>query len=414
MNNCIHESNKKPVNSRETTYSIYCRTLISESNECYNYMKLDRRNEDQIKKHLDNYAETLVKNMIAFTLKHEGLYEKWNDKALDLIKNVITNVFPSIRDLKDSLNINDYVKIKKVIFHDQSLTKYIHGYALQKNVCFKKMKTRINEPKILMLEDCGNDLITNGMFRSTNEQQNEYLKNIVNKIEKVKPDLVLVSSNVPYRIQEILAKNERTLVMKMKPKSLKRIARVSKTYILPSTDLVDSQVIMGNCKKFYVERYEYKYQMDSSIYNLMVFENYDSILGCTIILSGPDKQELEKVKKTFHSMIISARDIYLQKTFLYFSFYNPLTIEIENKNKSVSNKANSTFIGDIPIRNTCIYNKCEKENTDYFQSFNDGFDTTYTHFQPNFYLVKLTFVQENLDTSEGSSSFNQFEFTSSN
>jgi len=349
-------------------------------------MKLDKPTEDQIKKHFDNYAEALVKNMITFTLKHEGLYEKWNDKAFELIKNVITNVFPSIRDLNDSLNINEYVKIKKVIFHDQSLTKYIHGYALQKNVCFKKMKTRINEPKILMLEDCGNDLITNGMFRNTNEQQIEYLKIIINKIENVNPDLVLVSSNVPYRIQEILAKNERTLVMKMKPKSLKRIARVTKTYILPSTDLVDSQVIMGNCKKFYVERYEHKYQKESSIYNLMVFENSESILGCTIILSGPDKLELDKVKKVFHSMIVSARDILLQKTFLYFSFYNPLTIESENKNKSVSCKANFTFISDIPNRNTCVYNKYEKENTDYFQSFNDGFDTSYTHFQPNFYI----------------------------
>jgi chaperonin GroEL (HSP60 family) len=377
-------------------------------------MKLDKPTEDQIKKHFDNYAEALVKNMITFTLKHEGLYEKWNDKAFELIKNVITNVFPSISDLNDSLNINEYVKIKKVIFHDQSLTKYIHGYALQKNVCFKKMKTRINEPKILMLEDCGNDLITNGMFRNTNEQQIEYLKIIINKIENVNPDLVLVSSNVPYRIQEILAKNERTLVMKMKPKSLKRIARVTKTYILPSTDLVDSQVIMGKCTKFYVERYEHKYQKESSIYNLMVFENSESILGCTIILSGPDKLELDKVKKVFHSMIVSARDILLQKTFLYFSFYNPLTIESENKNKSVSCKANFTFISDIPNRNTCVYNKYEKENTDYFQSFNDGFDTSYTHFQPNFYLVKLTFVQENLDTSEGSSSFNQYEFTSSN
>ncbi len=202
--------------------------------------------------------------------------------------------------------------------------------------------------------------------------------------------------------------------MKMKLKSLKRIARVTKTYILPSTDLVDSQVIMGKCTKFYVERYEHKYQKESSIYNLMVFENSESILGCTIILSGPDKLELDKVKKVFHSMIVSARDILLQKTFLYFSFYNPLTIESENKNKSVSCKANFTFISDIPNRNTCVYNKYEKENTDYFQSFNDGFDTSYTHFQPNFYLVKLTFVQENLDTSEGSSSFNQYEFTSSN
>lgn len=352
--------------------------------------------------------------MIANKLKIEGLYEKWNDKVYELVRSVITNVFPSIRDLKDTLNINDYVKIKQIIFHDQSLTKYIHGFAMQKNVCFKKMKTRINEPKILMLEECGNDLLTDGLTRNTNEQQNEYLKIIVNKIEKVDPDLVLVSSNVPYRIQEILAKNERTLVMKMKQKSLTRIARIAKTYILPSTDLVDSQVILGSCKKFYVERYEYKNIKDINIYNLMVFENYDSILGCTIILSGPDKKEMERVKKTLLSLILSARDIYLQKVLLYFSFYNPLPIENENRNKIVSNnKGNQSSPLEIQNRNTCIYNKNDKENTEYFQSFIDGFDTTFTHFQPSFYLIKLTFVQENYVTTESSSSFNQIDPSSS-
>jgi hypothetical protein len=113
-------------------------------------------------------------------------------------------------------------------------------------------------------------------------------------------------------------------------------------------------------------------------------------------------------------MIVSARDIYLQKSFLYFSFFNPLSIDNDNKNKSNSTKPSVTFMSEITNKNTCTFNKYDKENTDYFQSFNDGFDTSYVHFHPNFYLVKLTFVQDNIDTSEGSSSsFNQFDYITS-
>lgn len=414
INNYIFEENKKTITKRETTYALYCKNVNVDSNECYNYMKLDKKNEEIVRKNLDLESEKLIKNMIAASLKNEGLYEKWFEKAHEIIRNVILNVSPSISDLKDTLNINEYVKIKKVDYVDNSYSKYINGYALQKNVCSKKMKTKINEPKILLLDECGKNLFneTIDTSKSNKDSETEYLKIILSKIEKVDPNVILVSTNVPYKIQESLSKSERTLIMKVKPSSMRRIARVTKTYILPSTDLVDSQTILGNCKKFYIDKIENKRKKENASYNLMVFENHDSILGCTIIISGPDDLELDKVKKIFRSLITSARDILLQKIFLYFSFYKPIgTVanapnECEQKIRIVSNnRLNNTFLSDVIPKN---HSKYENENSDFYQCFIDGFDTSYPHNQPNFYLVKLTFVlgEQQNNTNEKTSILN--------
>lgn len=402
VNNIIYKENQKLITKRETIYSIYCKNINVYSNDCYNYMKLEKRREEEIRKNLDSQSESIIKNMISSALKLEGLYDKWNEKAYELIKNVISNVCPSTRDMNDSVNINDYVKIKIVDYPDHTYTKYINGFAFQKNVCSKKMRTRINDPKILLLEDCGKDLLTETLSKNSNKLQNEYIDIILKKLEKVNPDIILVSSNIPYIIQEKLAMNNKILVMKVKPKSMTRIARIIKSYIVPSTDLVDTQTILGNCKLFYIDKVENKRKLENKVCNLMVFEQYDSILGCTIILSGPNKLELQIIKNILRTLIISARDIHLQKIFLYFSFYSPKPIitETEIKNKSITNtKMNFTFDN----QSKCSINpKYDKDYIDPFLCFQDGFDMSFVNIQPNIYFQKLTFVQEDKTRFENS------------
>ena len=393
VKNYIHDANFKTIPKRETTYAIYTKNVNFDSNECYNYLKLDKKNEEVIRKVLDSQTDSIIKNMIAISLKAEGLSEKWNEKAYELINNVITKVSPSKRDLDDSININDYVKIKTIHYHDHSLSKYINGYAFKKNVCSKKMKLKINEPKILLLEDCGKYLLSE-TYSSNSEVQNQSIDIILKKIEKVNPDIILVSSNVPYSIQEKLAINQKTLVMKVKVNAMTQIARITKTYILPSTDLVGTHTILGSCKKFYVNKIENKNKSEINTYNLMVFENHDSILGSTIVLSGPDELELQKVKRLFYSLILSARDIHLQKIYNYFSFYSPITLtnEPESKNKYIYNNKVNFSICETS-KNTLFFKK-DKENSDHFSSFNEGFDISFLNNQNNLDLIKLTFFQK--------------------
>jgi hypothetical protein len=355
------EDNVKNL-KRETKLSEYCKKYKKETEEYFKFLQMDKKYEDGVKQNLENFYDQLVKHFIEVVLRNENLYEKWFDRIYDLTKKTISQVNPSFKDLKDSMNINDYVKIKTIPYKDQSQCKVIDGFAFQKNVASKTMNTNIDNPKILLL-DCGLDYnrncdnITN--FENLMTLEPAYFNIIMKKIELVEPTVILVNKNVSRKIQETLAiSNKISLVMNVKSSSLRKIARCTKTYVLPSTDLIDGQTILGTCKKFRIEKMKTCYTgnknkndiLKANEFNLMVFEGCDYVLYNTIILSGPDENELKILKKLMRTILLTVRDLYLQKIFLYFSYCDyPDMNELSNNDMisrvSISSSKNSSISG---------------------------------------------------------------------
>lgn len=424
---------------RETKLSEYCKFYKKDFEECVKFLQMDRKTEEPIKLNLENYFDFLLRQVIDNIFKIDGISDIWIDKIFEISKKAIFQVNPSFRDLKDNLNINDYIKIKTIQHKDISLCKVIDGFAFQKNVCSKNMNTNIENPKILLL-DCGLDYYRNNNNITDCEtlklQEPAYLDIIMKKIELVEPNVILVNKNISIKIQEYLSRsNKISLVIYVKSSSLKRIARCTKTYVLPSTDLIDKQTILGTCKRFRIEKVKFslhcnisstqnplggyketsnklKYDnnsasnninnannknyniinnkennktftnhnnlinnnlknnlkinlnnnnenlfknqehshtsnqrnsyydnLKSNEYNLMIFEGCDNLLFGTIILYGPNKEELKKLKKTLRAILLTARDLLLQQHLLYF-FY------AEIKNINDANHSNQTVISE--------------------------------------------------------------------
>jgi len=427
---------------RETKLSEYCKFAKRDFEECIKFLQMEKKLEEPIKLNLENYFDFLLKQIIDKVFKNEGINEKWVDKIFEITKKAIHQVNPSFRDLKDFLNINEYMKIKTICHKDNSLCKVIDGFAFQKNVCSKNMNTSIENPKILLL-DCGLDYYRNNditNFENSKLQEPAYFNIIMKKIELVEPNVILVNKNISRKIQEYLSHaNKVSLVINVKSSSLKKIARCTKTYVLPSTDLIDKQTILGTCKKFRVEKIKFlqsnnnnsnnnhipkvlgnnsirnnnteqrgedfnkikseilnnppnfifdnlnngnnnfltnKKNVDifnfqnmygknqlleqlsinqskinnydnlkSNEYNLMIFEGCDNLLFCTIILYGPDKSELKKLKKSLRTILLTARDLFLQQHLLYF-FY----ADIRNINEAF-HYANNSMVNENLIQN---------------------------------------------------------------
>lgn len=416
---------------RETKLSEYCKKAKKESEECYKFLQMDRKHEESIKANIETFYDYLMRSAIEKILRNEGLYERWFEKIYELTKKTISQVNPSFKDLKDSLDINDYVKVKTISFRDYSLCKVIDGFAFQKNVCSKKMNTNIDNPKILLL-DCGLDYnrrtnrITN-YVENLMTQETAYFDIIMKKIDLVQPTVILVNKNVSLKIREdFSSSNKISLVMNVKSNSLKKIARCTKTYVLPSTDLIDKQTILGTCKKFRVEKIKLnnevrnKDNLKNNEYNLMVFEGCDYLLHCTIILSGPDESELKALKKILRTILLTVRDLYLQKFFQYFSF-NEISPNFEekfnelNSRVSISSSKNSVYSNygycnalsnltnnaSLAIRSNIIlnnaiscFNKFELENSHFLRDYINGFDTSIVKDRSRTLLVtKLTISQ---------------------
>jgi len=395
---------------RETKFAEYCNKSKEQYDESFKFLNFDNKKyEDNVLKNLDSYSESLIRNFIEVILKRENLYDKWFKKIYELTRHTISNVNPSFKDLNDKLDINEYVKIKTILYKDNSLTAYIDGYTFEKNVYSKKMQTHIENPKILLL-DCGLEYYRNSEKFSQEQtftQLPAYFNIIIKKIELVNPNVILVNKGVSRKIQEALT-DKITLVMNVKSRDLKRIARMTQTLLLPSTDLIDSRSVLGNCKEFKVEKIKNYSQVNNNNnndkqgnlknneYNLMMFKGCNPNLGCTLILSGPDQAELKTLKKILNIILLTARDIYLQKHILYFSNYTlPYNIELyQDYDEESKTRKNSDYGCIMKKKSIHHLSKFELENIPYINDFDNGFDTSILNEEHRkMQFVKLTITQ---------------------
>ena len=232
---------------RETKFAEYCNKSKEQYSQTFKFLDKNETYENAVIKNLDSYSDNIIKNLIEVVLKKENLYDKWFKKIYDLTRQTILNVNPSFRDLNDKLDINEYVKIKTLLYHDNSKTAYIDGFAFEKNVYSKKMSTNIENPKILLL-NCGLEFYRNNekfAHEETFSQLSAYFNIIIKKIELINPNVILVNQGISRKIQEALT-DKITLVMNVKTRALKKIARMTQTLLLPSTDLIDTQTVLGN------------------------------------------------------------------------------------------------------------------------------------------------------------------------
>ena len=375
---------EKSSKSESNCIIEYCKKAKKENEECIKFLSLkDKKYEDHIKKNIETNYETIVKNFLGTILIREGrqFYENWFQILFKLITKAISKLSPSFRDIKDSLDINDYIKIKILKYKDQSKCRLIDGYVLTKNVASKKMKPPLENPKILLF-DCGLDFnkivdpIQIRDFSKFNEQKPFFVENIQKKIDSLGANLILVNKNIDYELQnEFLKKNKIIFaVVNVKSKSLKRIARCTKTNVLTSIDDLNGNVILGKCKKFNVEKIKVITIKDKNMediienkdYYLMTFEDNDNILFQSIVLTGPNKKDLIKLKTILtQKVLVTIRDFFLQKTLLYFLYCD--IPKLINPNhfiypKKTLNRINMNFFEN---RNNTPNNDFIKENENF-------------------------------------------------
>ena len=258
------------------------------------------------------------------TMKSLGLSLKWLDIIRPLImeasRNVRTDVFSD-----DQMDINQYVKIKKIPRGLQTNSTLVYGVVCSKNVTHKKMPKSIKNPKILLLNAAfefqrkENQLSS---FDTLQLQEREYLKNLVVKVLTIKPNLILVQKSVSRLALEMLFDLEIVVALNVKPSVMKRVARCTKGEILHSLDQLTfaTPAILGTCGHFYIKNFLLP---DGAKKTLMYFDLCPPELGCVITLQGAPLKELKKVKKVTQFGLHIAYNSILETHFLVDEFAWP-------------------------------------------------------------------------------------------
>ncbi|NWZ19493.1 FYV1 kinase, partial [Asarcornis scutulata] len=260
-------------------------------------------------------------------LYNESLSLSWRDIIVPVVCQVVQTVRPDVKNRDDDMDIRQFVHIKKIPGGKKFDSMVVNGFVCTKNVAHKKMNSCIKNPKILLLK-CSIEYLYREETKFTCIdpivlQEREFLKNYVQRIVDVRPNLVLVEKTVSRIAQDMLLEHGITLVINVKPQVLDRVSRMTQGDLVMSMDQLLTKPRLGTCHKFYMQVFQLPNDQTKT---LMFFEGCPQHLGCTIKLCGAAEYELARVKEILIFMVCVAYHSQLEISFLMDEFAMPPTL----------------------------------------------------------------------------------------
>ena len=285
-----------------------------------------RKAESHFSEDHDYHFDALMIQLI----KSFGLSLSWLNVVKPLVKeaarNVKTNIFH-----EDMMDINHYVKVKKIPGGHQSNSNLVYGVVCTKNVTHKKMETSIRNPTILLLK-CAFEFQrrenTLSYFDTLQLQEEQYLKNVVAKVKAFRPSIILVQKSMSRLALDMLYELGIIVAVNVKQSVMNRVARCTEGAILSSLDQLFFDVRLGKCGHFYIRNYTLP---DGIKKTLMYFDQCERCYGCVITLHGASNRELKKVKKITQFGLHIAHNSNLEIAFLIDEFAWPKSGTTEPK-----------------------------------------------------------------------------------
>ncbi|XP_034430000.1 1-phosphatidylinositol 3-phosphate 5-kinase isoform X3 [Hippoglossus hippoglossus] len=285
------------------------------------------REENGEKKAMERLLSANHSHMMALLqqlLYSESLSLSWRDIIVPVVRQVVQTVRPDVRNCDDDMDIRQLVHIKKISGGRKFDSTVVNGFVCTKNIAHKKMNAYIKNPKILLLK-CSIEYLYREETKFTCIdpivlQEREFLKNYVQRIVDVRPNLVLVEKTVSRIAQDMLLEHGITLVINVKPQVLDRVSHMTQGDLVMSMDQLLTKPRLGTCHKFYMQPFTLA---NNEVKTLMFFEGCLPHLGCSIKLRGASEYELARVKEIIMLMVCVAYHSQLEISFLMDEFAMP-------------------------------------------------------------------------------------------
>ncbi|KAJ8012594.1 hypothetical protein DPEC_G00044490 [Dallia pectoralis] len=294
----------------------------------WHHSSLDQlREENGEKKAMERLLSANHSHMMALLqqlLYSESLSLSWRDIIVPVVRQVVQTVRPDVRSCDDDMDIRQLVHIKKIPGGKKFDSAVVNGFVCTKNIAHKKMNSYIKNPKILLLK-CSIEYLYREETKFTCIdpivlQEREFLKNYVQRIADVRPNLVLVEKTVSRIAQDMLLEHGITLVINVKHQVLDRVSRMTQGDLVMSMDQLLTKPRLGTCQKFCLHSFQLA---NNESKTLMFFEGCPPQLGCTIKLRGASEYELARVKEIIIFMVCVAYHSQLEISFLMDEFAMP-------------------------------------------------------------------------------------------
>lgn len=214
-------------------------------------------------------------------------------------------------DPTKTVDIKRYARVEKVPGGTIEDCRVLDGVMLNKDVTHPKMRRRIENPRIMLL-DCpleykkGESQTNIEITREEDwnkilEIEEQQIQSMCEKIIEFKPDLVFTEKGVSDLAQHFLLKANITCIRRVRKTDNNRIARATGAVIVNRVDDLRDADIGTRCGLFHIEKLGDEY--------FTFLEQCREPKACTILLRGPSKDILNEIDRNLADAMAVARNV---------------------------------------------------------------------------------------------------------
>lgn len=240
---------------------------------------------------------------------------RWSEQmcklALKAVQTVATTEQGSGSKENKTVDLKRYARVEKVPGGEIESSRVLDGVMMAKDVTHPKMRRRIENPRILLL-DCpleykkgesqtNIEITKEADWNRILEIEEDQIRLICDTIIKFKPDLVFTEKGVSDLAQHFLLKQNITAIRRVRKSDNNRIARATGATIVNRVeDLRDADIGTG-CGLFHIEKMGDEY--------FTFLEQCKNPKACTILLRGPSKDILNEIDRNLADAMSVARNV---------------------------------------------------------------------------------------------------------
>ncbi|EMD32501.1 hypothetical protein CERSUDRAFT_118536 [Gelatoporia subvermispora B] len=236
---------------------------------------------------------------------------RWSDLMCKLALDAVRTVAMEEGSIK-TMDIKRYARVEKIPGGEIEDSKVLSGIMLNKDITHPKMRRRIENPRIILL-DCpleykkgesqtNIEISKEADWSRIQEIEEEQIKALVEKIIEFKPDLVITEKGVSDYAQHFLHKANVSAIRRVRKSDNNRIARaVGATIVNRIEDLRESDV-GTKCGLFNIEKIGDEY--------FTFLTECKTPKACTILLRGPSKDILNEIDRNLADAMSVARNVF--------------------------------------------------------------------------------------------------------
>ncbi|KAI0008679.1 hypothetical protein F4779DRAFT_585739 [Xylariaceae sp. FL0662B] len=286
----------------------------------------------------------------------------WEKALVPILLKCTSSLDPDI-DRGDDIDIRHYVKLKKIPGGRPSDTSYVSGVIFTKKLALKTMLRRMSHPRVVIVSFPIEYQRHQQQFMSLQpviEQEREFLKQLVNRITALRPQLLLAEKSVSGLALQFLSDAKIAVAYNVKSSVLSAVSRCLETEIISSVDMLSlppHQFQTGKSTGCEVKTFVNEELPGRKKTYIFLSSNQED-LGCTIALRGAPTAVLAKLKRITEFMVYVVYNLKLESCLMRDSYIQLPTHEDLPKNSSQSadgsDDAKPSNKGDDRQRTTSI------------------------------------------------------------